>query len=129
MRVSVARRPALDHVREVDVAPLEPDAREQPVEQLSRLTDERHALLVLVEPGRLADEHQLSVGVARAEDDLRAPGREGAPLTRRRLLGVGPECGCALEIHWHASLRALSDRAPSTGGGDAEPDQGSRSAS
>src|SRR5262249_35366404 len=36
----------------------------------------RQALLVLVRAGRLADEHQLGVGVARAEDDRRARGGE-----------------------------------------------------
>jgi hypothetical protein len=41
-----------------DVAACQTDAREQLVEQLPGLADERDALLVLVEAGRLADEHQ-----------------------------------------------------------------------
>src|SRR3954468_11447539 len=41
--------------------------------------DERDALLVLVEAGRLADEHHIGVRVARAEDDLRpAPAERAA---------------------------------------------------
>ena len=48
------------------------DLAEQLVEQLAGLADERQALLVLVAPGRLADEHQVGVGVAGAEDDGRA---------------------------------------------------------
>ena len=50
----------------------EPDLPSSCVEQLARLADERQALLVLVRARRLADEHQVGVGVARAEDDLRA---------------------------------------------------------
>ncbi len=40
-------------------------------EQLPGGADERLALLVLVEAGRLADEHQVGAGVAHAEDGLR----------------------------------------------------------
>ena len=43
---------------------------EQLVEQLAGLADERQPLLVLVEAGRLADEHQVCVRVPDAEDDL-----------------------------------------------------------
>ena len=46
------------------------DLAEQRVEQPPRLADERQALLVLVGAGRLADEHQVGVRVARAEHDL-----------------------------------------------------------
>ena len=78
--------PALENVRDVDVAALEADPREQLVEQLPGLADEREALLVLVEAGRLADEHQVGVGVADAEDDLRAalgePAAGAAPRPR-----------------------------------------------
>src|SRR5581483_8969892 len=52
-RVAVSRGPALQGVRDVDVGASEPDPREQPVEQLPRLADERDPLLVLVEPRRL----------------------------------------------------------------------------
>ena len=49
----------------------EPDPAEKLVEELPRLADERKALLVFVEARRLADEHQVGVRVAVAEDDLR----------------------------------------------------------
>ena len=72
MRVAVAGRPALDHVRDVHVLAGHADSGEELVEELPRLADERVALLVLVEAGRLADEHQLGLRVADAEDDLGA---------------------------------------------------------
>ena len=89
----------------------EADALEQPVEQLPRLPDERHALLVLVEPGRLADEHQVGIRAPRAEDDLRSPAGERAPRARGRLLRVLPERRCALDgfLHRALSLRGCPD--------------------
>ena len=70
---------------------VEADAREQLVEQLPGLADERHALLVLVEAGRLADEHQVGLRVARAEDDLRPPLREPALRAARDRIGEDGE--------------------------------------
>ncbi len=71
-RVAVPGRPALDHVRDVHVLAGHADPAQELVEELARLADERVALLVLVEAGRLADEHQLGVRVPDAEDDLGA---------------------------------------------------------
>jgi DNA polymerase len=51
---------------------------QQAVEQLPGLADEREPLLVLVEAGRLADEHEIRLGVADAEHDLRPRLREAA---------------------------------------------------
>ena len=45
---------------------------EQLVEELAGLADERHALLILVETRRFADEHQVGVRAAGAEHDLRS---------------------------------------------------------
>ena len=70
-RVAVPRRAALERVRDVDVRTSQPDAGEQLVEELPGLADERDALLVFVETGRLAHEHQIRVRVAVAEHDLR----------------------------------------------------------
>ena len=56
------------------------------VEQLPGGADERLALLVLVEAGRLADEHQVGVRVADAEHGLRADVAERARATRLGLL-------------------------------------------
>src|SRR5205085_11062396 len=86
LRVAVPGRAALDHVRDVDPAPLEADPGQQPLEELPRLADERHALLVLVEAGRLADEHQVGGGIAGAEDDLR-------PALRQRTAGAARDGG------------------------------------
>src|SRR3954447_4752343 len=69
-RVAVAGRPAADHVRDEYLRALDPDLREQLVEQLPRPADERKALQILGCAGRLADEHHVRVGVAGAEDDL-----------------------------------------------------------
>ena len=71
-RVAISRRPALEDVRDEDVCARQLDAREELVEQLPRLPDERDALLILVETRRLADEHQVGVRAPGAEHDLRA---------------------------------------------------------
>src|SRR5204862_490767 len=78
LRIAVAGWPAFEHVRDIDLVALEPDPGEELVEQLARLADEGLALLVLVEPGRLADEHQVGGWIADAEDDLGPPFREPA---------------------------------------------------
>ena len=49
---------------------LEADPPEQLGEEPAGAADERQPLAVLLRPGRLADEHQVGVGVAGAEDDL-----------------------------------------------------------
>ena len=107
-----------------DVRPREPDPAEQLVEQLACLPDEGDALLVLVEAGRLADEHQVGVGAPRAEDHLRPPVRERTARARRRLLGVLPKRSCALDrVHRDASLRRHSDatRSAAKGRGSLRP--------
>ena len=71
LRVAVAGRAAFEDVRHKDVVPGNPDSGEQPVEQLPGLADEGDALLVLVEAGSLADEHQVGARVPGAEDHLR----------------------------------------------------------
>ena len=72
------------------LAPLEPDPRQQLVEQLARLAHERLALLILVEPRSLANEHQVGARVAGAEDDLGAALRQPA---LRATGDLGPEGG------------------------------------
>ena len=110
MRVAVPGRPALQDVRDEDVRAREPDAAEELVEELPGLTHERHALLVLVESRRLADEHEVGVRAPGAEDDLRAALREGATGAARGLLGVRSKCGGALDgVHRTVSLRRCPD--------------------
>jgi hypothetical protein len=83
LRVAVPRGAALEDVADVDMTPVEADVRQELLEQLARLPHERDPLLVLVEAWSLADEHQLRVGVSRAEDDLGPPLGEPAPRTGR----------------------------------------------
>jgi hypothetical protein len=80
--------PAVQHVRDVDIRPGQPDAFEQTVEQLPGLTHERNALLILVKARRFPDEHQIGVGVPVPEDDLGAPLVQPAARARR---GLRPE--------------------------------------
>src|SRR5262249_17954683 len=85
-RIAVAGGAALEHVRNEDLLALHPDFVEQLVEQLARPAHERKPLLVLAGPGRLADEHQLRVGVAVSEHDRLAGCRElAAALAGTRL--------------------------------------------
>ena len=97
LRIAVPGRPALEHVRDVHVPPGQADALEQPVEELACRADERVALLVLVEAGRLADEHELGVRVADAVDDLRPALREAAARAAGGLGGVRLEGGPAAQ--------------------------------
>ena len=83
LRVAVAGRAALEDIGDEHVVAGQADPAEQLAEQLPGGADERHALLVLVEPRRLADEHQVGGRRARAEDDLRARLRERAARAAR----------------------------------------------
>src|SRR5262245_45105815 len=73
--ITVAGRPALDHVGDVDILTPEVDRFDDLRQQLSRAADERLALNVFVCPWRLTHEHQIGVRVADTEDDLRAAER------------------------------------------------------
>jgi hypothetical protein len=73
LRVAVAGRPTFQDICHKGVPhPVEADLLEQLVEQLPGPAHERLALAVLLRAGRLADEHQVGVGVAHAEDRVRA---------------------------------------------------------
>src|SRR5262249_16093509 len=72
--VAVHRRPALQHVGDVDVAAAQRDAGKQRVEKLAGRADERLTLTVLVEPWSLADHHHVSRAWPHPGDGLR-PGR------------------------------------------------------
>ena len=65
-------------------------------EQLPGAPDEREPLLVLVHAGRLPDEHQVGVRVARAEHHLGAGLEERAALAGGRLPVQLDELGAAL---------------------------------
>jgi hypothetical protein len=96
LRVAVPRRPRLEHVGDEDVVAREPDLLQELVEELSGAADEREALLVLVHPGRLTDEHEVGVGIARAEDDLGPRLRQRAARADRGLLEQLNELRAAL---------------------------------
>ena len=68
--IPVARRPALDHVGDVDILPLHPDRLDDFRQQLTGTAHERLALDVFVRARRLADEHQVGARVPDAEHDL-----------------------------------------------------------
>src|SRR5436309_10054201 len=76
--IAVPRRPTFEDIADVHLCALEADPGEQLLEQLAGRADERDPLLVLVEPRRFPDEHQVGVWIARAEDDLRPALRERA---------------------------------------------------
>ena len=75
----------LDDVGDVDLRAVDLYLLECPVEQLSRGPDERTPFEVLAVAGLLADEHDLGVLRAFAEDGLRAglPERTGLALGSR----------------------------------------------
>ena len=100
LRIAVLWRMALENVRDKDVLALEPDLPQQRLEKFSRATYERQALLVLARAGGLADEHQLRVRIAGAEDDASA---------RARKLGAAHAGACAGE-HLLEGLAALPRR-------------------
>src|SRR6185503_173281 len=89
--IAVLRRPALDHVGDVDVVARQADRLDDFRQQLPGAADERNALDVLVAARRLADEHQVGVRVADAEHDLRAS--ERVQLAARAVADVGADGG------------------------------------
>src|SRR5579864_4473765 len=78
-RIPVARWPALQDVGDENVCPGEADALEQLVEQLAGRPDEWLPLLILVLPGRLADDHDPGGLWAHAWYRSRSRGAERAP--------------------------------------------------
>ena len=71
-RIAVLRRPALDHVGDVDVFPLQADRLDDLRQLLPGAADKRDALDIFVAAWRLAYKHQIGVRVADAEHDLLA---------------------------------------------------------
>src|SRR2546423_8836097 len=94
-RIAIARRPTHQYVRYEDIAPRQPDLPQQLVQQPPRTAYERLALLIFGRAGRLADEHQVRVGVAHAEDDVRPAPREGTAVLVVQLLVELDQLGAA----------------------------------
>src|SRR5205814_2018329 len=84
LRIAIPGRTTLHDVRDVNVGPGEADTLDELGEQLSRPTDERLALQVLLLARTLAHEDQIRVGAADAEHDLRPSAGELAPRAGRR---------------------------------------------
>ena len=71
--ITIFRRAAFDDVADVNFGPRQAHpALDDIGEQLSRASDERLAAQILVVARRLADKHQIGLGVADAEDDVGA---------------------------------------------------------
>jgi hypothetical protein len=94
--IAVAGRARLQHVGDEDVVAGEADLLQELVQELPGPAHERQALLVLVHAGRLTDEHQVGVRVARSEHHLRPGLEERTALAGRRLPVQLDELGAAL---------------------------------
>ena len=71
LRIAVLRRTAFDDVGDVDVfAAVEVDGVQQLVEELTGSADEGLALYILLLAGTFADEHDASLGIADAENNV-----------------------------------------------------------
>jgi hypothetical protein len=88
LRVPISGRAALQDVGDEHLPPLQADLAQQAVEELAGLADEGQAHPVLVGAGRLADEHQVGVRVARPEHHVGARLRQRAAPAVARLFEV-----------------------------------------
>src|SRR6185312_7641547 len=70
LRSPIARRPALDDVRDINIFAPQAHRLDHIVEQLAGTAHEGLALLVFVSARRFADEHQLRPRIAHAENNL-----------------------------------------------------------
>src|SRR5215467_4606608 len=108
--VAVLGRTALDDVRDVDVLALQIDGLDDFRQELAGAPDKRDALDVLVRSRRLADEHQVCVRIADAENDLRTPERvELAPRAIADVRAHGGECVDRSQPNDNGSVRLEAD--------------------
>ena len=99
-RIAVLRRPALEHVREVDVVARQADAAEQPLEQLARLPCERRPLpgpRGSREPRRRASARR--PGHPRRRRPAFGPRRAGSARSRPSRRRYRGERGCTVGLH------------------------------
>ena len=87
--VPIARRPRLEDVGDKDILAGQPDALQKLAKELSSATDEGQTPTILLSPRRLADEHQVGIGVARSKNGF------GAGLMERA-------SGACLELPYRA---------------------------
>ena len=126
-RRPVARRAPWNDVGDVNLAAIESDRGDHPVEQLARASDEGQALDIFVASRRLADEHDAGLRVAVGKHQTRGSGfqraavellqhvaqdfergRGAGRLPRRRDCGVGRRhwLGFRRDGGWQGSGRA-----------------------
>ena len=110
--VAVARRAALEDVADVDVVAAEAHRFDHLGQELAGGADERLAGAILVGARRLADEDQRRVGVADAEDDVGALGRELAALAVAKLFADDSEAGRTGVVEGGADLEAADAARP-----------------
>ena len=67
--IAVAGWTALDHVTYVNLVSFQPHGIDDPGKKLTRLTDERLSLDILVSPWRFTNEHDLRSGISHTEYD------------------------------------------------------------
>src|SRR5579872_6242107 len=91
-RIAVVRRPVFDHVRDVHIAPLELGDCQQLLEELAGRPDEGAALLVLVESGSLANQHDAGIG---------------GPFTGHAMRGASIEIAAGAVLHLAAKSLEL----------------------
>ena len=87
LRISIVWRPALDDVRNENVAAFQADRRQKLFEKLPSRADERMALLILVKTRRFPNEHNRCIGRAVAGNGLVTGARQRARGTKGDLLG------------------------------------------
>ncbi len=71
--IAVFRRPAFDHVRNVNLIARQADGLDDLRELLSRPTHKRYALQIFIPAWRFPDEHEVGIGISDSEDDRVAP--------------------------------------------------------
>ena len=85
--VAVARWTAFDHVGDEDILPLETDAGQQLLQKFTGGPHEGASLLVLVETGSFANQHDVGIGRPFAGNGVLAGVAQGAARTNGYLLG------------------------------------------
>ena len=99
LRVAVARRPALEDVRDVDVLAREADAREQLASSFPAAPTNGTPCLSSWKPGASPTNIRSAVGRARAEDDLRPRRGERAALAAGDHVAVGEQREVSRSCH------------------------------
>ena len=87
--IPVLRRAALNGVGDIQAAAVQPDHLQHIVQQLAAPTHEGLALLVLVSAGGFADDHDLRILPAHAEDHVGARFRQCTGVTAQTFLPQG----------------------------------------